>query len=380
MIMFSRSDLDELVAVESHPAVSLYLPTHVAGREIRQDPIRLKNLLSSAAERLAATWRRPEIEELLEPAAALVGDEEFWRHQRQGLAVFLAPGFARVHKLPVPVPEETLLADHFHIKPLLPLLEDAGLFWLLTISAKHTGLYRASRWEFAEDQEIDLPQGVGKIRGMTDYEETQYASPVGRRGTLAHAQSFGEAPEELRKSELIEFLHRVAAGVQPRLKGNPAPVILAAHPEIQGHFREIAGWKEIQSEGISENPDALTEDELHHRGYALVEPKLAEGRAAGVDRLNASLAAGKAATRPEEIVKAARYARVDTLFLTGDDHLWGRFDESEDRVVAHGSAGEGDIDLLDFAALMTLRHGGSVMLVERAALPPPGLSAAILRY
>src|SRR5438270_7711523 len=355
--MFSRSDLDELVAMDARPAVSIYLPTHVAGREIRQDPIRLKNLLSSAAEQLASTWRRPEIEDFLGPAEALVGDEDFWRHQQQGLGVFLAADFNRVHKLPIPVPEETFVGDYFHIKPLLPLFEDAGSFWVLTISAKHTRLFQGSRWEFAEDKEIDLPQGVGKIRAMTDYEETQYASPVGRRGTLAHAQSFGEAPEELRKSELIEFLHRVAAAVQPRLKGNRAPVILAAHPEIQGHFREIAGWKEIQSGGISENPDALTEDELHHRGYTLVEPKLAEGRAAGVDRLNASLAAGKAATRPEEIVKAARYARVDTLFLTGDDHLWGRFDEPEDRVVAHGSAGEGDIDLLDYAALMALSHG-----------------------
>ena len=179
---------------------------------------------------------------------------------------------------------------------------------------------------------------------------------------------------------MIEFLHRVAAAVEPQLKGNPAPVIFAAHPEIQGHFREIAGWKEIQSDGISENPDALTDDELHRRAYALVEPKLADSRAAAVDRLNALLPGGKATTKPEEIVKAARYARVDTLFLAGDDHLWGWFDESEDRVLAHGSAANGDIDLLDFAALMTLRHGGSVTLVGRETLPPPGLSAAILRY
>jgi hypothetical protein len=120
--------------------------------------------------------------------------------------------------------------------------------------------------------------------------------------------------------------------------------------------------------------------ELHRGAYALVEPKLAEARAAAVDRLNALLPAGKATTKPEEIVKAARYARVDTLFLSGDDHLWGWFDESEDRVAAHGSAADGDIDILDFAALMTLRQGGSVMLVAREALPPPGLSAAILRY
>jgi hypothetical protein len=179
---------------------------------------------------------------------------------------------------------------------------------------------------------------------------------------------------------LIEFLHGVAAAVEPHLKGNPAPVILAAHPEIQGHFRQIAGWEKIQPGGISENPDALREDELHRRAYALVEPKLAEARAAAVDRLIALLPAGKATTKPEEIVKAARYARIDTLFLTGDDHLWGSFDEPGDRIVAHGSGAEGDIDLLDFSALMTLRQGGSVTLVAREALPPPGLSAAILRY
>jgi hypothetical protein len=97
-----------------------------------------RTLLSSAAERLAARWRRPEIEDFLGPAESLVGDEEFWRHQQQGLAVFLAPGFNRIHKLPISVPEESFLGDHFHIKPLLPLLEDAGSPWLLTISAKHT--------------------------------------------------------------------------------------------------------------------------------------------------------------------------------------------------------------------------------------------------
>ena len=378
--MFSRRDLDELVAIEAAPAVSVYLPTHRAGREIRQDPTRLKNLLSAAAEKLAASLRKPKIDALLAPAEALVGDDDFWRHQEDGLAIFLAPGFHRVHKLPIPVSEELVVGDHFCIRPLLALLEDAGAFWLLTISAKRTRVYRASRWSFSEAPEINLPQGVGEIRGMTDYQETEYAAPVGRRGTLAHAQSFGEAPEELRKSELIEFLRRIAAAFDSHLKRDPAPVILAAHPEIQGHFREIAGWKEISPSGISENPDGLSEDELHRRAYALVEPKVAEARAAALDRLNALLPAGKATTKPEEIVKGARYARVDTLFLPGGEHLWGRFDENEDRVIAHGSAADGDIDLLDYAALMTLRHGGSVSLVERSALPPPGLSAAILRY
>src|SRR5207237_6241515 len=98
--MFLRNDLDQLLAFDKRPAVSIYLPTHPAGREVRQDAIRLRNLLSTAAKRLEAEHRPPELSELLDPARRLVDDEEFWRYQACGLGVFLAPGFHRVHKLP----------------------------------------------------------------------------------------------------------------------------------------------------------------------------------------------------------------------------------------------------------------------------------------
>src|SRR5260370_40513859 len=124
------------------------------------------------------------------------------------------------------------------------------------------------RWEFRENRESDLPQGVGKIRAMTDYEETHYGSPVGRRGGLAKPQSFGDGPDQVRKEEWGEFLHCIVPPVEALIKRSPAPVIVAADPEVGGHFREIAGWKEIQPDGISENPDALSGGELHRRAYA----------------------------------------------------------------------------------------------------------------
>src|SRR5207249_3986383 len=99
LLMFIRKDLDELLASEAKPAVSLYLPTHVAGREIRQNAIRLKNLIAQTADRLHADWRRSEVDAFLAPAHSLVEDAEFWRHPENGLAVFLAPDFSRVHKL-----------------------------------------------------------------------------------------------------------------------------------------------------------------------------------------------------------------------------------------------------------------------------------------
>lgn len=382
--MFQRKDLDELLAGARAPAISLYLPTCIAGREVRQNPIRLKNLVARAAQQLRAEGRRSAADELLAPAAALVEDAEFWRRQEKGLAVFIGPGFSRTHRLPIEVAEETVIGPEFHIKPLLPLLDDAGPFWLLTITAGRTRLFRGSRWKFAEIAVPDLPQGIAAIGRITQYQETHSAAPTGRHaGALAKAQPLGDAPAELRKTELIELLRRIASAIEAPIAANPAILLLAAPPEVRGHFREIARSKYIQPEGIDENPDALRPEELHRRAYALLAAKSEAGRQGALNRFNTLLGSGdgRATIRPSEIVQASSEGRVDTLFVTGDEHLWGCFDASGGRVVvAHGSAAPGDIDLLDQAAVLTLRQGGNVAAVDAACLPQHANVAAILRY
>jgi len=276
--MFLRHDLDELFAFDKSPAISIYLPTHSVGREVRQDAIRLRNLLSEAAKRLTACDKRgPEIDALLRPARRLVDDEEFWRHQEEGLAIFLGAGFERIHHLPVAVPEELAIAGHFCIKPLLPLIDSSGTFWVLTMSAARTRLYQGSRWTFAEVTGLDLPQGLAEIWGETEYQEAHKAGPVGRpqRGPsgLANAQALGDSPEELHKTQLTELLRRVAAVVEPVIKRQPAPVILVGEPKIQGHFREIAKWKELLPEGVLEFPDATHMQELHKKACAVFAPR-----------------------------------------------------------------------------------------------------------
>ena len=379
--MLSRKDFDELLKTDAEPAVSLYLPTEIAGREVRQGPIRLKNLLATAVERLAA-YRRTAARDLLAPAEALVEDAAFWRHREAGLAIFLARGFCRNFALPMTVPEEAVVGPHFHIKPLLPVLEAPRQYWLLTVSAARARLYQGGRDGLAEYTPCRLPQGIDQVAAESEYQETHYAGPV-RRGGLAKAQVLGDAPEEARKAELIELLRRTATAVERHVKGKQAPLILAAHPEVAGNFRRLANWPELLSDGIAENPDALTQPELQRRAEALIEQRTGAERQAMLDQLNALLGqgGGRATTRSDEIVKAARYGRVDRLFLAGDDHLWGRFDEPADRVVMRNdAAGDGDIDLLDYAALMTLRQGGGITLIDRAALPANSLAAAMLRY
>jgi hypothetical protein len=87
-----RFQLRFLLDESRAPAVSIFLPTHRAGQEIRQDPIRLKNLVRQAEQQLIDEGTRAaEACNLLEPVAALVEDSAFWRRQAEGLAVFRSP-------------------------------------------------------------------------------------------------------------------------------------------------------------------------------------------------------------------------------------------------------------------------------------------------
>ncbi len=48
MDTFSNSDLRRLTTAQQGPCVSIFMPTHAAGRDGQQDVLRLKNLLTQA--------------------------------------------------------------------------------------------------------------------------------------------------------------------------------------------------------------------------------------------------------------------------------------------------------------------------------------------
>ena len=130
----------------------------------------------------------------------------------------------------------------------------------------------------------------------------------------------------MRRGPTSTQLHRIIARVEPVIKRQPAPVILAAEPKIQGHFRELAKWKELLPNGVLEFPDAMPEPDLHRKAWQIFIPLEDQARAEALDRLKSLLGnRSKATTEAEEIVKAARYGRVERLFLSDGQMLWGNF-------------------------------------------------------
>ena len=387
--MLSKGELLEIAGAGGALRISILMPTHPAGGETRQDPIRLKNLLSEGENRvLARGLRRNDAEALLAPATRLLDSAEFWQHRSEGLALYIGQNFLRVVDLPFQPEERLTVGSVFRIRPLLGLMESADRFKVVAVSLAGARLFEGDRERLTERSDLDLPRGVKEVMDETDYQQMTQSPPNARprtrfgEGALTGRQNFGGTPEELRKTELIEYLHRLDAALLPVLSGSSEPVVVVGDPQVSGHFHSMSKLPHLHPEAIEVNPDALEAAELHRRILRLVEPGFGRARAAALDRLRAlhGSADPRAETAVPEIVRAARYARVDTLFLAASGEVWGRFDEAKDQVTVRSTPERGDVDLLDQAAVETLTNGGAVFTVPRDELPLGASAAAILRY
>ena len=87
--MVTRESIQQLISKAGEHSVSIYLPTHRMNEAAQQDPIRYKNLLNQAAEKLVEHGMREEqVDEMLDKPRQLIDDGDFWLHQSDGLAVF----------------------------------------------------------------------------------------------------------------------------------------------------------------------------------------------------------------------------------------------------------------------------------------------------
>src|SRR5215207_2909888 len=201
MELLSRAELETLIEEPEGLCVSIFLPTHRAGAQIQQDPIRLKNLLREAEEQLLAKeFRAPEAEELLGPAWELLDDSVFRRHQSDGLAIFLSAGVFRYYRLPLNFEDLVVVADRYYLKPLLPLLAGDGQFYVLALSQNEIRLLRATRHSVSEVELEDVPQSLADTLRYDDQEKqlqfhTGTAGGRGGRAAIFHGHKPDDDPK-----------------------------------------------------------------------------------------------------------------------------------------------------------------------------------------
>jgi Bacterial archaeo-eukaryotic release factor family 3 len=381
--LLSGQELEQLIGKPGGPCVSIFLPTHRAGAETRQDPIRLKNLIGEARDLLLAKGlRAAEADVILAPARDLLGDGVFWRHQGDGLAVFLSRETFHHYRLPLRFEELMVVADRYHVKPMLPLLTGDGRFYVLALSLNGVRLLRATRRGTGE---VELPGVPGNLadalRHRDPEKQLQFHTGTSGRGDGGRPAVFhGHASEEDPKEHALRYFRQVDRGVAELLKGQRSPLLLAGVGYLLPIYREANTYPYLEEEGLTGNPEGLSDEELHERAWEIVQSRFSKTRREATTHYEQLAGTGRTSTDLGEIVPAAYFGRVDILFVALDSRQWGTFDPGTAEVSLHEEAASGDGDLLDCAAVQTLLNGGNVYALDHEEMPDGAIMASVLRY
>jgi hypothetical protein len=383
--LFTRADLRTLLANRQGPCVSLFMPTT---RGVRfEDAKRWKNLVGQAEERLAAAGRRSsEARDLLRPARDLADDASFWRSASAGLAFFHSPQTTRSYRLPQQFAEQVVVADHFHVKPLLPLLTGDGKFYVLALSQKNVRLLQGTHHTVAEVplEGAGVPTSLGEALGEDWVEETRtfhtVSSGGAKTGAARSSVFHGQGAEiDNPKEDLLEFAQRVDRGLHRLLHEEHAPLVLAGEQYLLPIYRQANRYPNLLPEAVEGNPDLLSAQQLHTRAWAVVQPHFERERQEKASLYRQLAGTGRTANDPAEVVSAAARGKLQFLFVALGRELWGAFDEATGKVEVHDQAAPGDEDLLNLAAVYALSHKGTVYAVEADQMPDRSLLAAIYR-
>jgi Bacterial archaeo-eukaryotic release factor family 3 len=373
---------------ESQPGLcaSIFLPTFRAGAETQQNPIRLKNLLRETQEQLLEQGLPPEeLDGFLEPVRALLHDEPFWRHPQDGLALFRSSDLFQTYEVSRSLPELAIVERRFYLKPLFPLLQGDGRFYVLGISQNRIRLFEGDR-DHLHEMELgpEVPKSLTDALGdqLTKGTLQFDVSTPGAQGRTGAPNFHGQGGgEEDSKTELLNYFNLVDHGLKKLPLDRQAPLVLAGVEYLFPLFREASEHPHLLATGIPGNPDRASAEELHGKAWEIVGPVFLEAEHKAGERFGDLLGNGRSSSQVDEVLPAAHDGRVETLWVAQGVRLWGHYDAGSRSVETLDERRNGSEDLLDLAAVQTYLNGGAVFSVEPAQMPSEGKPlAAIFRY
>jgi len=364
--------------------LSIYMPTHPKDANHEQDRIRLKNLLGRAENTLAEQVPDDKaFKANMEALRDFLFGGGIWSSIGDGLALFIDRDGYSYYRLPLQFEELFVSGRRFHLKPLLPLLTDNGRYYLLALSRKEPRLLYCTRYHATELELPDLPGGLEETLGYDwDPRSLQFHTGAaegggGDRPAMFHGQGAGVDDT---KDDVIRYFRRVDRSLRDVLPDPEAPLVLAGVEPLPPLYREVNSYGNLVETVVAGNPDEDADPDLQRRAWKIVHPYFEQSRRAAAERYHNNRETDRATGDPRKIIPAARFGRVDVLFVALDEQLWGRWDPQSNQATVDDAQTEDNEDLLNLAAIDTLQNGGTVYTMEPDQVPESGPLAALLRY
>lgn len=359
-----RQDIILLQQVRGYPSVTITLPTHRTSPENKQDPIRLRNLIKQADERLLKEFSRREVQPILDRLAGLAEGIDF-RYVLDGLALFVNRDVGHVYRLPFTIRERLVVDETFLTRDLVFAMNRTPRYWTLVLSEKPTRLYEGTLDNLIEVNEGGFP--------MTHEGPGGEAPLPGGTGINKSAH---------RDERHRQFFRQIDAALKTFMAGDPLPLALVGVERHIAFYREITGHADAIIAGVTGSHDKTPPHDLARLVWPAVEAGLLEKRLEISSELEKAAGERKLVSTIGEIWRLAGEGRGRILLVEEGFHYPGRVDDGGTNLLpADDPAAPGVIDdAVDEIIETVLLKQGRVVFLPDGHLAEHQRIALILRY
>jgi len=372
---------DDIIFEDVYPCISLYQHTHRYSPMNKQDPILFKNLLREIESSLKEKLKKIDLNSIMEPFYNIAGDKEFWTNTLDGLAVFANPDNCVVYRLYLPVQELAVVADSFHIKPLIRIFQSVDKYHLLGLSHDDFTLYEGNRFKI---DKIKLDPGTNRtIEEVLGKQHTESYLTFGSYGDAdGHAMYHGHGG---RKDEVEKDIERFFRYVDRFVLDNYSkptklPLILVSLKEYHNIFKKISRNPYLMEKAVKGSYDAFETEKLKEKVWEIIEPIYSKKIQDLVNSYEDAKANSLGSDNLDKITMAVLENRVGTILIEADRIVPGKIDRNTGMVEIGDIKNPDYDDILDDLAEMVLKKKGEVMVLPEEKMPGITGVAAIYRY
>ncbi|WP_406208948.1 chemotaxis protein [Kitasatospora sp. NBC_01560] len=356
--------LAELRRHRRYPAVSVLLPTHRSEPENTQDPVRLRNLIAEAKNRLHADEAvsradRLDVVEQLDRALREVD----LVHAEDGLAIFVAPGEHQVWSLPRTVPSRVVFSETFLTRNLVSAYTVGAPYWVLTVAADRVALFGGTGSRLAEHTAGRFP--LDQVRPDWDVERQE---------------RIGDVPSTFRDEETRRFLRDADAALGALLESDPRPLYVLGEAAALALLDEVGtavkrAAAQVPRGGLGHAQPAAVAEAVR----AAVDQQAQRAVAELHQRLDHAQSVKTLAGGIDEVWRKVGEGRVGLLAVEED--YWEPVLVTDNHLVPATTDGP-DVreDMVDEIVERALDTGATVQFVPAGVLADRGRIAAVLRY
>ena len=365
--MPSTEEIGKLNLVRSDASISIYLPTTPVSRDIEQSRIELGNLVKKAVAQLEEKgFDKKRILLLQEQFADLLGDDEFWDHQANSLAILATPDSMRTYRMANKLKTIVEVSDRFHLKPLLRALTFSHSAYILALSENAVRLVEVS---------ADLPAREVTVQNLPE----DAATAGGKATTKDYTGTGHRQGAQGQNTYLTSYVRKIDAALRPFLMNSDRPLILATAKPLESLFRSVSVIPAL-SGTIAGNPDRKTETELADAARPVLDAHYAEQIQEFHRLFDERTGQNRTTTDISDAARLATFGGIDRIMIDIDGVMDGFIDD-ETGEVTFSSAGDAvNYGIIDEITGRALRSGAKVIAVRKADIPGLHDLAVIARY